>query len=350
MARSWTSGAGRASGLRTWALAGVLGATATLAHAERLVVFTDDFESGKMRSNWTGAKVDQSANLTKFAGRMTTTPVDLKVAPPPENQSSRGKVTYFMRFDLITLDGWTGKTADGKDMRFEVQVGEKVMFSHSLASMAGEGTYCAATEGPRAMAFGEGADSVYRGVQLAFQLAADDDLNVQFRATGMGDEAFKTLSKALGGGDQDGHPAWGLDNVEIWCEYQHEGASSAGREAETPLVASPGAIGGGGEDPLQTQGTAIPRPPVQTYHAPEPKELMPPGGGGGGGGSTPSTPFTPPPNRPTPPEVDPREDPTPPTPEKPEHRDTPEVPAPGVLGVIGLGMPVLLGRRRSASL
>lgn len=352
MARSRTSGVMRKPGFGAMMTAGLLSLTATLAHADRIVVFKDDFENPRLRTEWSGASIEQATDLTRFAGRMTTQPVDLKVSPPLENQAHQGRVTYYMRFDLFTLDGWTGKTADGKDMRFEVQVGEKLMFSHSLASLVGEGSFREASIGPKPMAFGSQVDSVYRGVQISFELAADEDLTVQFRALGLGrPEQYRAVSAALSGGDapRSDEPAWGMDNVEIWCDYEHGGASSAGREAESPFVASPAAIAGGGGDPLQTQGASVPRPPLSTYKVPSPKELLPPGGGGSGGGNTPTTPFTPPENRPTPPELNPQTpDPDPKTPETPERPEDPKVPAPGVLGVVGIGLAATLRRKRAA--
>jgi hypothetical protein len=349
MACSRTSDVIGFGGVSKLLAASLLGLTAATANADRLVVFTDDFESTDVRPHWQGAKIDSADGLGRFAGRLTNSPVDLKLPPPPENQSEAGRVTYYMRFDLFTLDGWTGKTQDGKDMRFEVQVGDRVMFSHSLASLGGEGDFRRASTGPEPLAFGSAVDSVYRGVVIAFQLNADEELDVQFRALGLESSEYDAVKTALGGTNIAG-PSWGIDNVEIWCDYDHDGANSAGREAETPFVASPGGVAGGGDNGLATGATSTARPPISTYKIPSPKELLPPGGGGGSGSSgTPVIPtFTPP--AVTPPEL------TPPTPENKTESNPPEVtppdekttpvPAPGSALLLGVGLATSMRRKR----
>jgi hypothetical protein len=344
MACSWTSDVIRFGGVSKLAAATLLGLAAATASADRLVVFTDDFESTEVSPHWQGAKIDSADGLGRFAGRLTNSPVDLKLPPPPENQSQGGRVTYYMRFDLFTLDGWTGKTADGKDMRFEVQVGDRVMFSHSLASLGGAGDFRKASMGPEPIAFGNAVDSVYRGVVIAFQLNADEELDVQFRALGLESGDYDAVKAALGGANISG-PSWGIDNVEIWCDYDHDGANSAGREAETPYVASLGGVAGGGDNGLATGATSTARPPISTYKIPDPKELLPPGGGGGGGGT--STPVIPPF---TPPEI------TPPSPENKTESNPPEVtpsddkttpvPAPGTALLLGIGLATGMRRKR----
>ncbi|HLO39438.1 MAG TPA: hypothetical protein VK176_00330 [Phycisphaerales bacterium] len=346
MACSRTSDVIGARGFSKLIAAGLIGLTAATASADRLVVFTDDFESTDARPHWKGAKIDSADGLGRFAGRLTDRPVDLTLTPPPENQSKGGRVTYYMRFDLFTLDGWTGKTADGKDMRFEVKVGERVMFSHSLASLGGEGTFRKASIGPEPIAFGAAVDSVYRGVVIAFQLNADENLDVQFRALGLESSDFEGVKSALGGSSTS-TPSWGIDNVEIWCEYDHEGATSAGREAETPLMGAVGGAAGGGDNGLATSATSGSHPPISTYKIPEPKELLPPGGGGGGGGGS-SHPTVVPPF--TPPEVTPptqeRKTESDPGDENPSEENNPQVPAPGTALVFGLAAATGLRRRR----
>ncbi len=365
MTRSRTSGVAGTTRISGWMVAGLLSMTATLAHADRITVFTDDFERPALGTQWSGARLDNADALTRFAGRMTTDPVDLTLPPPPENQSKAGRITYYMRFDLITLGGWTGKTPDGKDTRFAVKVGDKVRFSHSLASMIGHGSYRNPTIGPKALAgdsSGSGSeDCIYRGVQLAFQLKADEDLNVQFRALGLEHNAdMRALSAALSGGEAVGgmsSPAWGIDNVEIWFLDDNDGAGSAWREAESPLVtSSTGVIGSGGGDMMASGGGTAPRPPISTYQVPEPKDLLPGGGGGGGGGTTVKDPtvvppFTPPgeetikpPQRPEPDPTDPHDPEDPLIPHDPHVN--PPVPSPGVLTVMGAGLASLCRRRR----
>lgn len=358
MACSRTSRVMRKSGLVRLVAAGSLGLAATVANADRIVVFADDFEHSRLRSEWSGAAIDHHPQLTRFLGRMTDQEVGLAVAPPAEHQEIDGEVTYYMRFDLVTLDGWTGLTEDGRDTRFEVRVGETVMFSHSLSAIAGRGTYREPTMPASQVAFGASPDGVYRGVLIAFRMRSDEEIRVAFRAIGLSrSREFSTVSAALG---NDGSvvssdmTSWGIDNMEIWSDYNHDGGGSAGRDAETPSFDG-GMLGGGGRGPLETSGTSVPRPPITTYTPPGPKPLLPPGHTGSGTKAPPMPtvmpPFTPADDEPanertTPPDWSPLAGERKETPNDSE--DTTKVPSPGVLGVMGLGL-AALGRRRRAA-
>ncbi len=361
MACSRTSGVMRNSGLVRLVTAGSLGLAATVANADRIVVFADDFEHSRPRSEWSGVAIEHHPLLTRFLGRMTDQEVGLSVPPPAEHQVIDGEVTYYMRFDLITLDGWTGASEDGRDTRFEVRIGENVMFSHSLSVIAGRGTYREPTSPASQVAFGASADGIYRGVLIAFRMRSDEDLRVVFRAIGLSNARdFSSVSAVLG---NDGSveasdlTSWGIDNVEIWCDYNHDGGGSAGREAETPSfdAGDPGVLGGGGRGPLETQGTSVPRPPISTYTPPGPKPLLPPGHTGSGTKAPPAPtvmpPFTPPDETPanertTPPDWAPFAGERTETPKDSE--DSTKVPSPGVLAVMGLGL-AATGRRRRAA-
>ncbi|MCC6426683.1 MAG: hypothetical protein IT435_07660 [Phycisphaerales bacterium] len=355
MARSRTSGVIRKTSISRFAAAGLLGMGATLAHADRILVFSDDFEAAQVRSEWSGAHLEQAGELTQIAGRMTRELVDLKVPPPAENMSHTGKVVYYMTFDLFTLDGWTGKTEDGKDTRFEVQVGEKLMFSHSLSTLVAQGSYRNADKGPAPLVFGTAPDSVYRGVIVAFELDAADELAVQFRALGLDPRKdYGKVSALLNGASEkeaeeaaEGDPAWGIDNVVIWCEIDHSGGGgSAGREVEPPFVdGAMGSIGGPGTDPFSTGGQSVPRPPLQTWQAPAKRDLMPPGHTSSPDrpGEEVITPFTPPEETKPKDEPDPNPDPQ----QFPKDDPTPPVPGPAVWMVAIGGMSMIARRKRA---
>ncbi len=354
MARSRTSGVMRTTGISRMAVAGLLSISATLAHADRILVFSDDFEAGSVRPQWRGARLDRSAELTGFAGRLGDESVGLAVHPPAQNQEHGGRVTYYLRFDLFTLDGWTGRTEDGSDTRFEVDVGERVIFSHSFSTLlTGGGTYSRPDIGPGPVAFGTAPDCVYRGVIVAFELDASEDLEVAFRAWGLEkSRSFANVGAVLSaqetGKQGPERAAWGIDNVEIWCDYEHNGAGSTGREVEPPFLDdSMSAVAGGGLSPFETGGSPALRPPISMYRPPSAPDLMNGGGGGGGGGG--ATPVVVPQSTPADPTPETRPDPTDdpdPTEDPGAGEDPPPVPAPGAVSGMVIGLTGVLRRSR----
>lgn len=372
MARSRTSGVMTGLAGRHWLLLGLVAAIGTTARADRIVVFADDMEGGSLREEWSGGRIEQAPSFTKYLGRMTDQTLGLNVPAPAEVSVRGGKVTYYMRFDLFTLDGWKGRSGE-EDTRFEVMVGERLMFSHSLSNQKG-GTFREPSEGPAVMEYGAAEDCVYRGVLVAFELDADDELNVRFRALGLASQRdYSELRAALGAAGAETRidmPAWGIDNVEIWCDTDHLEGGSTGREVEPPFFdGSLGALAGGGADPFRTQGTASAgQNPETGYRIPGPREMMPMEFGSGKDDPAPfvmpsktENPATETPSKDTPvddpvtpEETSPRPDPTPtpsPTPD-PTPTPSPEVtpvPGPGSLALFVTAALSTCGRKRRAA-
>lgn len=117
------------------------------------------------------------------------------------------KTVYTLAFDLYAIDSWDGDGAGNGPDRFEVIVNRATIFSETIANTH---TYQSwdrqPDEGRQHIGFHAGfVDSIYRNVELEFEVEQGDFVYIHWRALGL--QAMNDES-------------WGIDNVRVSWEYR----------------------------------------------------------------------------------------------------------------------------------
>ncbi|MCB9844609.1 MAG: hypothetical protein H6811_01285 [Phycisphaeraceae bacterium] len=209
---------------------------APLAGAEVVEIFQDNFQSARLKSQWssnTPHETEGPAAFTWFAGRLNNNTIHLTLpaVPPPGGRDdgyddggddgSGGDgdggggggggdfdlyVRYFVSFDLYIIDSWDGdRTTNGPD-RFEVLANGGTIFSETFANQHDEQSYPGRPDvGPVHLGYNGGAkDSIYRQIRREFTIPeSDPQLRLSFRAVGL-----QSLNDE----------SWGIDNVHVGYE------------------------------------------------------------------------------------------------------------------------------------
>lgn len=185
---------------RTAPLLLLLAGTPVLAQT---TVFTDDFQGGNIKPQWSANTTVNTANEGVFSwynGRYSSQAIHLNLPAAPAAPSGQFN-RYTLRFDLLALDSWDGNNPEFGPDSFRVAANGATVFNETFSNWDSNQTYGAPTVGPTLLgADPRWPDSIYRGVTVAFTPGNGQAIDLKFWSTanqGLNDES------------------WGIDNVSV---------------------------------------------------------------------------------------------------------------------------------------
>ncbi|MCC6227698.1 MAG: PEP-CTERM sorting domain-containing protein [Phycisphaerales bacterium] len=180
---------------------------ASAANAQIHTLYENNFESGRLGSEWTGpTSVDSHYQryFSVFNGRYTNDTITLSLDPAPNPGAGKYNL-YTLRFDLYVIDSWDGNNqAYGPDT-FAVSLGNTKLFLETFSNQDTNQTYARRPDaGPYQMGFNNSwKDSIYRNIAVQFTAPQDQKLKLSF--TGKNLQSMSDES-------------WGIDNVRVRYE------------------------------------------------------------------------------------------------------------------------------------
>ncbi|MCC6661774.1 MAG: hypothetical protein IT437_12910 [Phycisphaerales bacterium] len=173
------------------------------------LILQTDFETGTPGAPWTNTvQIQQAAPFTRYMGRYSMTDgVSLAFPPPETGGLLPGQYyRYSVTFDLYAIDSWDGAGDGGPELgpdRFMVSANGLMLMNETIATNILPQTMRAPDVGPSNMAYGVGNDAIYRNIELSFDGAATEQIDLRWHGQvmqGMADES------------------WGIDNVRVTYE------------------------------------------------------------------------------------------------------------------------------------
>lgn len=173
-----------------------------------VLLYQEDFETGRLSANWSGnLRTTNDSAFTYFNGRHSGQATTLTLTPPPPPESSGQPGSggayheYTLSFDLYIIDSWDGGDPNAGIDRFIVELNGAPLLDETFANQHEGQSYRRPDVGPTNLGFNSGfKDSIYRNVTLTFAPGLLDPLAFTFRDTckqGLNDES------------------WGLDNIRL---------------------------------------------------------------------------------------------------------------------------------------
>jgi uncharacterized protein (TIGR03382 family) len=195
-----------------------------LAYAEPIELFSDTFESGRRKSQWSqnvAIETEGPSVFTRFAGRFNNDTIaltldTLDLQGPGDDVGGGGGgggsggggeeyVQYTLTFDLFIIDSWDGNAGNWGPDRFLVSVNGAGVFDETFANQHEYQTFRRADVGPRHLGYNTTArDSIYRNISVNFRVNPETQrMTIRF-----GDGGLQSMYDE----------SWGLDNVRVNAE------------------------------------------------------------------------------------------------------------------------------------
>lgn len=179
---------------------------AALAAADPVLMYSTDFESGALGSEWSQKRsLESGAAFTTFNGRCSWSEgiaLDLPAAPKPKGPGEH--IRYTALFDFYCIDSWDGNdTGYGQDW-LVVNTSGGLVLADTFANQPGDTqTFREPDVGRADMGFMQWQDAIYRDVELTWVGNDDPTIWIWWRSEnlqGLIDES------------------WGIDNVRVSYE------------------------------------------------------------------------------------------------------------------------------------
>lgn len=158
--------------------------------------YSQNFQYGETFAGWSTSDYRNQSPFSRFLGRFNNETVTFDHVLP--GLPSVGSWEYVLAFDLYVIDTWDGSEPQYGGDHLKLMIDGTRIFDETFANVHDIQTFREPDVGRAPMAFGAGADSIYR-IQVPF--VADAGLTrFAWQAYGlqsMGDES------------------WGLDNVRL---------------------------------------------------------------------------------------------------------------------------------------
>ena len=173
------------------------------------VVFTDDFTTSLVSSEWSSSSLETSPSGQTYLGQFGNETLSFKLDDLPDHGSVK------VQFDLYLVGDWNGATegADGPS-RWILDADGETLIDTTFSNGLGGQNYPDAYPGPvnaeysgavAVDSLGYASDSTYRITHIFQRNESDlDFLHLNFTASGIGNSAAGDLNAN-----------WGLDNVQI---------------------------------------------------------------------------------------------------------------------------------------
>ncbi|MCC6426684.1 MAG: hypothetical protein IT435_07665 [Phycisphaerales bacterium] len=204
-----------------------LAASGALAQSKTL--FSDNFESNTIKSQWSWSHLSKQTAFTQFSGRYSNNTIKLTMDAPKGPRGTGGgdgdnggngdggsggggggggggvdRIRYTLVFDFLAIDSWDGNdTRNGPD-RFEINNGTNVIFSETFGNVWLDQTFRAPDVGRWNMAYNHYVDSIYRKISVTWDQALGQQIKLSFY-----DRGLQGLSDE----------SWGIDNVNLNYEF-----------------------------------------------------------------------------------------------------------------------------------
>lgn len=203
--------------LRLSVLAGALLLPAMTSHAGT-ILFSDDFQSTHVKPEWstnTTVNTQSAANFSWFAGRYSLNDgitLTMKAADAPsgfDNSNNGGgggggglHNEYILSFDFYCIDSWDGDDPRYGPDRFTVKLNNSTtLLNESFGNVYPVQSFPKTPSiGPSNLGFGSFPDSIYRKINLTFQVPDSQVFTLRFAGVN------------LQGIDDE---SWGIDNVRV---------------------------------------------------------------------------------------------------------------------------------------